>query len=121
LGRAKKVKLGIIRDGDKQSFDVTLGEQTDVKTTADKLHEGLTGAELTNTNASDSVQGIKVTSIEKGSSAEAYQLLQGDIIIGVNRQRVKNLAEFRKVVEGHSGVLALNIQRGERTLYLVIR
>jgi serine protease Do len=121
LGAGKKVKLGIIRDGEKQSFNVTLGEQADVKTTADKLHEGLTGAELTNTNASDSVQGIKVTSIKEGSSAEAYQLLQGDIIIGVNRQRVKNIAEFRKVVENHTGVLALNIQRGERTLYLVIR
>ena len=44
-----------------------------------------------------------------------------DIIIGVNRQTIKNLAEFRKILEKQPGVLALNIQRGDRTIYLVIR
>ncbi|MDC5704447.1 Do family serine endopeptidase [Vibrio europaeus] len=121
LGAGKLISLGVVRDGKKKSFDVTLGEQTNIKTTADKLHEGLSGAQLTNTNASDSAQGVKVTSVEKGSNAEAYQLQKDDIIIGVNRQRVKNLADFRKVVEKQSGVLALNIQRGERSIYLVIR
>ncbi|MFM2590863.1 DegQ family serine endoprotease [Vibrio sp. TBV020] len=121
LGAGKKVTLGIIRDGKEKSYDVTLGEQADVKTTADKLHEGLSGAQLTNTNAADKVQGVKVSSIEAGSSAEAYQLQKGDIIIGVNRQRVKNLADFRKIVEKQSGVLALNIQRDDRSIYLVIR
>jgi serine protease Do len=121
LGAGKEVTLGIVRDGDKQSVTAVLGEQTDVKTTADKIHEGLAGAELTNTNASDSIQGVKVSAVEKGSTAEAYQLKKDDIIIGVNRQRVQNLAEFRKVVEEQPGVLALNIQRGDRTLYLVIR
>lgn len=121
LGAGKEVKLGVVRDGKEMSFDVTLGEQASVKTTADKLHEGLTGAELSNTNSSDSAKGVKVTSVKEGSPAEAYQLQEGDIIIGVNRKRVKNLADFRKIVENHSGVLALNIQRGERSIYLVIR
>ncbi len=121
LGAGKKVKLGVIRDGDKQEFDVTLGEQTDVKTTADKLHEGLAGAELTNTTASDRIEGVKVASVEKGSMAESYQLKKGDIIIGLNRQRVKNLAELRKILEKKPSILALNIQRGDRTIYLVVR
>lgn len=121
LGAGKKVTLGLIRDGKEKSFDVTLGEQANAKTTADKLHEGLAGAKLSNTNSSDKVSGVKVTSVEVGSNAEAYQLQQGDIIIGVNRQRVKNLADFRKIVEKQSGVLALNIQRGDRSIYLVIR
>ncbi|KJY82213.1 serine endoprotease DegQ [Vibrio galatheae] len=121
LGAGKKITLGVIRDGKQSSYDVTLGEQTNIKTTADKLHDGLSGSQLTNTNASDKVQGVKVSDVEEGSNAEAYQLQKGDIIIGVNRQRVKNLADFRKVVEKQSGVLALNIQRGERSIYLVIR
>ncbi|WP_159655032.1 DegQ family serine endoprotease [Vibrio atypicus] len=121
LGAGKTITLGIIRDGKAKDFDVTLGEMQNAKASADKLHEGLTGAELSNTNSSDSIQGIKVTSVEQGSNADNYQLEQGDIIIGVNRQRVKNLAEFRKVVEKHPGVLALNVQRGDRTIYLVIR
>lgn len=121
LGAGKKVTLGIIRDGKEKSVKVTLGEQENVKASADKLHQGLTGATLTNTNASDSVQGVKVSSVETGSPAEAYQLQAGDIILGVNRVRVKNLAELRKVVEKQSGVLALNIQRDNRTIYLVVR
>ncbi|HAS62869.1 MAG TPA: serine endoprotease DegQ [Vibrio sp.] len=121
LGAGKEIELGILRDGKEMSFDVVLGEQTNVKTTADKLHDGLAGAELTNTNANDKVQGVRVASVEKGSAAEGYQLQKDDIILGVNRQRVKNLAEFRAVVENYSGVLALNIQRGDRSIYLVVR
>ncbi len=121
LGAGKKVKLGVIRDGEQQEFEVTLGEQSDVKTTADKLHEGLAGAELTNTTASDAIEGVKVASVEKGSMAEAYQLQKDDIIIGLNRQRVKNLAELRKMLDKKPSILALNIQRGDRTIYLVVR
>ncbi|EGA69918.1 protease DO [Vibrio sinaloensis DSM 21326] len=121
LGAGKKIELGVIRDGKQKTYAVTLGEMQNAKAPAEKLHEGLSGAQLSNTNSSDSTQGVKVTSVAAGSNAAAYQLEEGDIIIGVNRQRVKNLAQFRKVVEKQPGVLALNIQRGDRTLYLVIR
>lgn len=121
LGAGKEIELGVVRDGKNKTFDVTLGESTNSKTQAEKLHEGLAGAELTNTNDSDPVKGVKVTTVAKGSPAEAYQLQPGDIIIGVNRQTVKNLAQFRAIVEKNPGVLALNIQRGPRTIYLVIR
>lgn len=121
LGAGKEIELGVVRDGKSKTFDVTLGESTSNKTKAEKLHEGLTGAELTNTTGNDSATGVKVSSVAQGSPAEAYQLLKDDIIIGVNRQPVKNLAEFRAIVEKQPGVLALNIQRGDRTIYLVIR
>ncbi|MCB5357353.1 Do family serine endopeptidase [Vibrio lentus] len=121
LGAGKQIELGVIRDGKSKNFDVTLGESTNSKTQAEKLHEGLAGAELTNTNESDVATGVKVSSVAQGSPAEAYQLLKDDIIIGVNRQTVKNLAQFREILEKQPGVLALNIQRGDRTIYLVIR
>ncbi len=121
LGAGKQIELGVVRDGKNKTFDVTLGESTNNKTQAEKLHKGLAGAELTNTTESDSATGVKVSSVAQGSPAEAYQLLEGDIIIGVNRQAVKNLAEFREILEKQPGVLALNIQRGDRTIYLVIR
>ncbi|MEZ9740240.1 Do family serine endopeptidase [Vibrio splendidus] len=121
LGAGKQIELGVVRDGKNMTFDVTLGESTNSKTQAEKLHEGLAGAELTNTTDSDSTTGVKVSSVAQGSPAEVYQLLKDDIIIGVNRQPVKNLAEFKKILEKQPGVLALNIQRGDRTIYLVIR
>ena len=120
LGAGKEITLGVMRDGKSETFKVTLGENN-TKTKAEQLHEGLTGAELTNTTDSDPIAGVKVTNIEKGSAAEAYQLQKGDIIIGVNRKRVKNLADLRALLEKKSSVLALNIQRGDRTIYLVVR
>ncbi|HHF3113615.1 TPA: Do family serine endopeptidase [Vibrio diabolicus] len=121
LGAGKEITLGVVRDGKNKTFDVTLGESTNMKAKAETLHEGLKGAELSNTTPSDAIQGVKVSSVADNSPAAQYQLQQGDIIIGVNRQRVKNLAELRAIVDKHKGVLALNIQRGERTIYLVIR
>ncbi|NLS12319.1 DegQ family serine endoprotease [Vibrio sp. SM6] len=121
LGAGKEVKLGVLRDGKSKTFDVTLGEAQQAKAKAESLHQGLSGAELSNTTSQDAIEGVKVTQVAENSPAARYQLQPGDIIIGVNRQRVKNLAEFRQVTENHPGVLALNIQRGDRTLYLVVR
>lgn len=121
LGAGKKVKLGVLRDGKQQSFNVTLGEAQQHKAKAEKIHDGLTGADLVNTNSSDRISGVKVADVAENSPAARYQLQKDDIIIAVNRTRVKNLAQFREVAEKHPGVLALNIQRGDRTLYLVIR
>ncbi len=121
LGAGKTVKLGIIRDGKEKTFDVTLDEANNSKTKADNLHHGLQGAELSNTTSSDSIEGVKVTSVAKDSPAEGFQLQQGDIIIGVNRQRVKNIADLRAIMDKNPSVLALNIQRGDRTIYLVVQ
>ena len=72
--------------------------EQDIKTQAEKLHEGLAGAELTNTNEGDSATGVNVSKVAKNSPAEAYQLRKGDIIIGVNRQPIENLAQFRDIL-----------------------
>lgn len=121
LGAGKEIKLGVIRDGDKKEFDVTLGESPLQQTKAEQLHPGLTGAALSNTKDSDGYNGVKVTSVAEGSPAASYQIEQGDIIVGVNRQVVTNLGEFRDVLEKQDGVLALNIQRGDRKVVIVVR
>ncbi|CAM2815235.1 Do family serine endopeptidase [Vibrio rarus] len=121
LGAGKKIKIGVIRDGKNKQFDVTLGESQSQQTKAEQLHPGLTGASLSNTQKSDAQQGVKVTSVTKGSPAESYEIEQGDIIIGVNRHRVSNLKELSKYLEKQDGVLALNIQRGDRRVVVVVR
>lgn len=121
LGAGKKITLGVLRDGKKNTYNVTLGEQNETKTKAAAIHEGLAGAELANTTQNDAIQGVRVASVKAKSLAAQYGLEKGDIIIGVNRLRVKNIAELRKYTEKNDGVLALNIQRGDRQIYLVIR
>ncbi|XDF77384.1 Do family serine endopeptidase [Aliivibrio fischeri] len=121
LGAGKKVTLGLIRDGKEKTVTATLKEAEQIKAQAENLHNGLKGAELQNTTQSDPVKGVKISNVEKASMAQRYGLQKDDIIIGVNRKPVKNLQQFRKLLESKPPVLALNIQRGEHTLYLVIK
>ncbi len=121
LGAGKDVKVGVVRDGKEKNFTVKLQEQTEVKTKAENLHEGLSGAELSNTTTTDRVEGVKITSVAEGSNAARYGLAEGDIIVALNRTRVKNVAQLREMLEDKPDVLALNIQRGDRGLYIVVR
>ncbi|KMV30153.1 serine endoprotease DegQ [Photobacterium swingsii] len=121
LGAGKTVKLGVVRDGKKKEFNVTLQESAQTKVKADNLHKGLTGAEFANTTNSDGVKGVKVTSLEERSMAARYGLEKGDIIIGLNRSPIRNLGELRKALDKQPSVLALEIKRDDAILYLVIR
>ena len=121
LGAGKKITLGLIRDGKEKTVIATLAEADQIKTKAENLHEGLKGAQLKNTASSDPIKGVKVSAIQKRSMAQRYGLQKDDIIIGVNRTQIKNLQQFRQLLDSKPPVLALNIQRGKQTLYLVIR
>lgn len=46
---------------------------------------------------------------------------KGDVIIGANQQPVKNIAELRKILDSKPSVLALNIQRGDSSIYLLMQ
>ena len=46
-------------------------------------------------------------------------LKKGDVIVGANQQPVKNIADLRKILDSKPSVLALNIQRGDCTIYLL--
>lgn len=121
LGAGKTVKIEVVRDGKHKTYSVKLGEQSKPHTAADKLHQGLTGAKLADTTGHDGIEGVKVTAVEEGSPAEAYQLHKGDIIVGINRKRLKNLKDLRAILKTKPNVLALNVQRGHRTIYLIVK
>lgn len=121
LGAGQKVDLGIIRDGKAQTYNVTLGTASDSHMLADTLNPALEGAEFTNTTPEDLASGVKVTKVRKNSPAQKIGLQKDDIIVGINRQKIKNLGELRKALDKNKGVLALNIQRGNNSLYIVIR
>ncbi|CZF83499.1 Periplasmic pH-dependent serine endoprotease DegQ precursor [Grimontia celer] len=120
LGAGKEVKLGIIRDGKEKTVTAKLKEASLAKANAETLHEALKGAELENYKEGK-VSGVRVSSVEKDSIAARYGLKQDDVIVGLNRNKVKNLGDLRKQLESKPSVLALNILRGDSTMYLVIR
>jgi Do/DeqQ family serine protease len=121
LGAGKMVTLEVIRDTKHRKFKVTLkrAEETNVK--AKVIHPALEGATLSSTDKDADLQGVKVSSVDERSRAYNNGLQVDDVIIGVNKVRVKNLAELRKLLEKEPRVIALNIVRGNSNLYLVIQ
>ena len=121
MGADKKVTLGLFRDGKKQQVDVILARADDEDIDADTLNDALEGATLAKTSSEDDIKGVKITEVTPRSPAARSGLEKGDVIIGVNRKRVKDLNDLRKIIQGKPDVIALNIQRGNSSIYLVLR
>ena len=118
IGANKKVKLTIIRNGDEEDFTVKLKQSEGSNIAAASIHRMLDGAKLEN-NKSDN--GIVINNVAEGSPAQIAGLKAGDIITGVNRSRIKNIAQLRDYLKDKQGVLALNIFRDNQAQYLMIR
>jgi serine protease DegQ len=69
----------------------------------------------------DGTKGVVIDNVDKGSPAAQVGLHKDDIIIGLNRERVRSIAELRKVLEGKPPVIALNVIRGNESIYLLLR
>ncbi|HEY7866479.1 MAG TPA: DegQ family serine endoprotease [Psychromonas sp.] len=122
LSVGKKVELGIIRDGKALTLNATLkaAEADKIKFIPQPLHPSLAGATLINPEGENENKGVLVAEVEKGSIAENFGLQQGDLIIGVNRKRIQNLAELSAFIKGSPKILALNVVRDNRKLYLIL-
>lgn len=117
MGAGAKVELGLIRDGDKKTVSVTLGEasQTTEKA-AGAVHPMLQGASLENAS-----KGVEITDVAQGSPAAMSGLQKGDLIVGINRSAVKDLKSLKEQLKDQEGAVALKILRGKSLLYLVLR
>ncbi|OSN04511.1 serine endoprotease DegQ [Lonsdalea iberica] len=117
----KTVKIGLIRDGKQQEVSVVLDNSANASTNAETLSPGLQGATLTDGQSKNGGKGVAIDNIAKDSAASKIGLQKGDVIIGVNRERVENIAQLRKILEAKPTVLALNIIRGDESIYLLLR
>ncbi|MGL9751074.1 MAG: serine endoprotease DegQ [Symbiopectobacterium sp.] len=117
----KTVKIGLLREGKPLEFSVVLDNNTSATTSAESLSPALQGASLANGQAKDGSKGVQIEDVTKDTPAAQVGLQKGDIIIGVNRERVENITQLRKILESKPSVLALNVVRGEETIYLLLR
>jgi serine protease DegQ len=116
-----KVKLGLLRDGKPLDVEVTLDKSTSSTASADLIIPALQGASLSDGQMKDGTKGVAVDNVDKGSPAAQVGLHKDDIIIGLNRERVRSIAELRKVLESKPAVIALNVMRGNESIYLLLR
>ncbi|AZQ85806.1 Do family serine endopeptidase [Colwellia sp. Arc7-635] len=119
IGAGKVVRLTVIRkDGKEKEYDVTLKKSETANIEAASLHPMLDGAELENDSQSN---GVIVAEVAENSPAASVGLRKGDVINGINRQRINNIGELRSYLNDHKGVFALNVLRNNSSLFLMIR
>ncbi|QDF68436.1 DegQ family serine endoprotease [Shewanella sp. SNU WT4] len=117
LGAGSSINLGINRDGDTKTFNVTLGEAKAANQAAvEQMHPLFVGAKL-----EDTKQGVKVLDVTQGSPAAMSGLLSGDMITAVNRTAITNLKQLKQALSDKQGTTALRIMRDGNALYLVLR
>lgn len=121
-----EVRLEILRDGRERTVRVKLGgleagrvASGDVSRRQEKL--GWEVQELTEDLAGrlgyDEGSGVVVTDVRPGSVAQRAGLRQGDLIMEINRQPVRSLAEYAEVIGSvKAGETMLLLARAKRLL-----
>ncbi len=115
-----KMSLGLIRDGKPVTVNVELQQSTQTKVESATIYTGIEGADLSNFDEKGT-KGVKVDNVKAGSAAARIGLKKDDVILGVNQQAIANLGELRKILDTKPSVLALNIQRGDSSIYLLMQ
>lgn len=121
VGAGSKISLGIIRDGKEQTVDVVLkqAESKKLETKNQEINDLFKGVKLS--TASGDVKGVEIIDIDRNSQAARYGMEKGDIIVGVNREKVETLDDLNKILSKSKGSQAINIVRGNMTLYIILR
>lgn len=119
LGADAKIKLGIFRDGEELTLDVTLQEPDEISgSDAGQLSAIFDGATLANHDGG----GVEVTDVASRSNAYRFGFRKGDVITTINRDQIKGLSDLKnKLSKAKDKVLALRIERGDNVLYVTIR
>ncbi|MCV2883645.1 DegQ family serine endoprotease [Aestuariibacter sp. AA17] len=121
LGAGSEVKLDVLRKGKRETITVVLDDAKQSVVEAKEMHPALEGATLANGQTKRGDAGVEITELVNRSPAARIGLEEGDVIVGVNRQRVNSVSELRNILDEAKGVIAFDIQRGNSTRYIVIR
>ena len=113
-----KVTLGLLREGKPVNVSLELQQSSQNQVDSSTIFSGIEGAEMSNKGQD---KGVVVNNVKANSPAARIGLKKGDVIMGANQQPVKNIAELRKILDSKPSVLALNIQRGDTSIYLLMQ
>jgi len=127
-----KVKIVVLRDGERKTLTVKLGKRPPAKELAGGQPEtleqlGLTVKDLTDDLAErlgyEGLTGVLVSRVEPGSQAAREGITAGTLIMEVNQTQVKNTKEFNKAIEKakEKGSVLLLIRGEDYTRFFVLK
>ncbi len=134
-GVGTEVELDVLRDGRERELTVELGEMpadlTAARSTEDDEDSagGLDGVTVRTLSPrlraqlelDDDLEGVVVTDVERTSNAWHRGLREGAVILEVARERVRDLDDYRRLIEKDQDRPALlKVRRGEQTTVIAI-
>jgi serine protease Do len=125
----KQVKVDILRQGKARTHTVTIAalKEEAAATSADIASRlGMTVQNLTPELAQSmglrQTEGVVVAAVDDDSPAAEAGIRRGDVLMEVNRQRIRNTAEYTEVLRKSAAApVLLLIARGESTLYVALK
>jgi Do/DeqQ family serine protease len=128
LPPGEPVEVGLIRNGREQVVTAVLGELERTAVSAARpapieepaLDAVFEGAELVDNESTNGVPGLLVARVDPRSPAADRGLRTGDIIIKVNRVRIRTLADAIPIMEDARAII-LEVQRGSRSQLILMR
>lgn len=111
--------IDILRGDEVKTVQATIGKPKNSPFNGEKLHSALSGATL-GTPARGQAEGVLIEKVEPKSPAWKTGLRPGDLIVTANRYRVKNLDEFKQVVNPKQPLL-INLQRGGEGFFVLLQ
>jgi serine protease Do len=125
----KQVKVDILRQGKSSTLTVTIAplkEETLVSEADVARQLGMEVADLT-AELSQNMglrhrEGVVVTTVEEEGPAATAGIREGDVILEINRARVRTAKEYTAALQkGAGNPLLLLISRGDSTLYVALK
>lgn len=117
------VQLKLLRDGRSLTLNARIGEATPEAARGAELTPHLAGALFQDIEPGSPyhgrIEGVVVARVEPGSPAAREGLRPGDVITAINRAPIAGVADLQRAA-ALGGPLLLQVQRGRRTLLLML-
>lgn len=114
----EQVIVTVLRDERRMKFAVEIAAADSFATVADNLHPLLKGVKFENHSNG---QGVKVVSLSANAAVAFSGLRPGDIIVGANKKRVKDISALRQALKRDKHAVLLQVNRRGSYLYIIIR
>ncbi len=113
-----KVSLTLLRDGKTIERSVEVGAARASLAQAEDLPELLAGLRVDNNPDGD---GVLVIDLSPNSPAAYSGLRPGDVIVGTNKRRVRDIESFKDALTLSKSSILLRVERNGGSLFIVIR
>ncbi len=119
------IELTLFREGNEVSLSVLIQPIEINKLDGERIHPKLSGA-IIGEMRKQHLQGgridyLEVIEVKAGTAADTAGFETGDVIFSINKQLTRRFDELLKIVESNDNGMIMNIQRGDRELYILLK